>query len=139
MQLAKLPELQELRNGLYSPEFRKAVEEMTGCGSLNARTDMSANVYSRGHHLLCHDDVIGTRRVSFIVYLTEPDEPWKAEVLRYSMALLLLFMALRLFAWLAVRCFTEERSLSLSLSHTHTYTHKHKPREARSSNDDSMI
>ena len=122
MQLAKLPELQELRDGLYSPEFRKAVEEMTGCGSLNARTDMSANVYSRGHHLLCHDDVIGTRRVSFIVYLTEPDEPWKPEVLRHSMALLL-FMALRLFAWLSVLCFAEE---GRARTHTHTYTHTAK-------------
>lgn len=26
-----------------------------------------------------HDDVIGTRAVSFIIYLTDPDEPWRAE------------------------------------------------------------
>lgn len=32
----------------------------------------------QGGHLLCHDDVIGTRRVSYIVYLTDPDEPWRA-------------------------------------------------------------
>ncbi len=30
----------------------------------------------QGGHLLCHDDVIGTRRVSYIVYLTDPDEKW---------------------------------------------------------------
>ena len=32
-----------------------------------------------GCHLLCHDDVIGTRRVSYIVYLTDPDDPWVKE------------------------------------------------------------
>jgi len=33
----------------------------------------------QGCHLLCHDDVIGTRRVSFILYLTDPDEGWSEE------------------------------------------------------------
>jgi hypothetical protein len=28
--------------------------------------------------LLCHDDVIGTRCISFIIYLTDPDEVWEA-------------------------------------------------------------
>ena len=30
-------------------------------------------------HLLCHDDVIGTRRVSYIIYMTDPDDPWVEE------------------------------------------------------------
>lgn len=29
--------------------------------------------------MLCHDDVIGTRRVSWIIYLTDPDDLWKPE------------------------------------------------------------
>jgi hypothetical protein len=33
----------------------------------------------KGGHLLNHDDVISTRAVSFIIYLTDPDEPWTAE------------------------------------------------------------
>jgi Rps23 Pro-64 3,4-dihydroxylase Tpa1-like proline 4-hydroxylase len=33
----------------------------------------------QGGHLLNHDDVISTRAVSFIIYLTDPDEPWTAE------------------------------------------------------------
>ena len=37
------------------------------------------NVYTPGCHLLCHDDVIGSRRVSWILYLLDPDVPWKAE------------------------------------------------------------
>jgi hypothetical protein len=40
---------------------------------------MAINVYTPGCHLLCHDDVIGSRRVSYILYLTDPDVPWKEE------------------------------------------------------------
>ena len=40
---------------------------------------MAINVYTPGCHLLCHDDVIGSRRVSYILYLTDPDKPWKEE------------------------------------------------------------
>jgi hypothetical protein len=52
------------------------VEHVTQCGALSDRVDCAANVYMRGSHLLAHDDVIGTRRVSYIIYLSEPDEPW---------------------------------------------------------------
>lgn len=41
--------------------------------------DMSINNYKEGCHLLNHDDVIGTRRVSYILYLTDPDDPWQPE------------------------------------------------------------
>ena len=50
-----------------------------GCGELIDKTDCSCNIYPQGGHLLCHDDVIGTRRVSYIIYLTDPDEAWKSE------------------------------------------------------------
>ena len=40
---------------------------------------MAINVYTPGCHLLCHDDVIGSRRVSYILYLTDPDVAWKEE------------------------------------------------------------
>jgi hypothetical protein len=40
---------------------------------------MAINVYTPGCHLICHDDVIGSRRVSYILYLTDPDVGWKAE------------------------------------------------------------
>lgn len=40
---------------------------------------MAINVYTEGCHLLCHDDVIGSRRLSYILYLTDPDTPWQAE------------------------------------------------------------
>ncbi|KAK9728977.1 putative component of NuA3 histone acetyltransferase complex [Basidiobolus ranarum] len=40
---------------------------------------MSTNIYRNGCHLLNHDDVIGTRRVSYILYMPNPDEPWEVE------------------------------------------------------------
>ena len=61
----------KLRNALYSPGFRSFIAEVTGCGELTDRVDMAASAYSQGSHLLCHDDVIGTRAISFIVYFTE--------------------------------------------------------------------
>lgn len=70
----------ELRNALYSGPFREYLSTVTGSGPLSGRkTDMAVNVYTPGCHLLCHDDVIGSRRVSYILYLTDPDTPWKAE------------------------------------------------------------
>ncbi|KAJ3057144.1 hypothetical protein HK097_000072 [Rhizophlyctis rosea] len=76
-ELAQLRSLFRLRNSLYSPDFRQFISDVTGCGSLSgSKTDMSINTYMNGCHLLNHDDVIGTRRVSYILYLTDPDEPW---------------------------------------------------------------
>ncbi|KAI1158948.1 Oxoglutarate and iron-dependent oxygenase degradation C-term-domain-containing protein [Nemania serpens] len=78
--LAKLPSLLTLRDAVYSQAFRDYVAHVTGCGPLSGRkTDMAINVYTPGCYLLCHDDVIGSRRVSYILYLTDPDIPWKPE------------------------------------------------------------
>jgi Rps23 Pro-64 3,4-dihydroxylase Tpa1-like proline 4-hydroxylase len=78
--LAKLPSLLALRDGIYSQTFRDYVSHITGCGPLSGRkTDMAINVYTPGCYLLCHDDVIGSRKVSYILYLTDPDTPWKPE------------------------------------------------------------
>ena len=67
-----------LRDALYAQEFRETVARVVGLprGGLGARVDCSVNVYARGGHLLPHDDVIGTRRVAYVVYLTDPDRPW---------------------------------------------------------------
>ncbi|KAG2204970.1 hypothetical protein INT47_002594 [Mucor saturninus] len=74
----KLSALFELRNAIYSKEFREFVSEVTGCGLLSpTKMDMSVNTYTEGCHLLNHDDVIGTRRISFILYMPgDPDETW---------------------------------------------------------------
>ncbi|KAI5283813.1 hypothetical protein KEM55_001350, partial [Ascosphaera atra] len=78
--LAKLPSLLKLRDALYSQQFRSYLSEVTGSGPLSGKkTDMAINVYTGGCHLLCHDDVIGSRRISYILYLTHPDIPWKPE------------------------------------------------------------
>ncbi|KZO98146.1 hypothetical protein CALVIDRAFT_479244 [Calocera viscosa TUFC12733] len=69
-QLALFPSLLRLRNALYSRPFRQFMRSVTGCGPLSGtKQDMSANSYRAGCHLLNHDDVIGTRRVSYILYL----------------------------------------------------------------------
>ncbi|KAK5629942.1 hypothetical protein RRF57_005657 [Xylaria bambusicola] len=78
--LAKLPSLLALRDAMYSQAFRDYVAHVTGCGPLSGRkTDMAINIYTPGCYLLCHDDVIGSRKVSYILYLTDPDIPWKPE------------------------------------------------------------
>ena len=78
--LRRLPSIQTLRDALYSSDFREYLSIVTGSGPLSGiKTDMAINVYTHGCHLLCHDDVIGSRRVSYILYLTDPDNPWKKE------------------------------------------------------------
>lgn len=78
--LSKLPSLLTLRDAVYSEAFRNYVSHITNCGPLSGKkTDMAINVYTPGCFLLCHDDVIGSRRVSYILYLTDPDTPWQAE------------------------------------------------------------
>ncbi|KAF2467477.1 uncharacterized protein BDR25DRAFT_62810 [Lindgomyces ingoldianus] len=78
--LRRLPSLLQLRDSLYSSAFRKYLSSITGSGPLSGvKTDMAVNVYTPGCHLLCHDDVIGSRRVSWILYLLDPDRPWKPE------------------------------------------------------------
>lgn len=78
--LAKLPSLLSLRDAIYSDAFRSYVSHITTCGPLSGRkTDMAINVYTPGCYLLCHDDVIGSRKVSYILYLTDPDKAWQPE------------------------------------------------------------
>lgn len=76
----RLQSLLQVRNAIYSEDFRTWLQKVTGCGPLSAKKkDMSINDYRQGCHLLIHDDVISTRRVSYILYLPDPDQPWKPE------------------------------------------------------------
>ncbi|SGZ53866.1 CIC11C00000003143 [Sungouiella intermedia] len=76
--LSRLPSLYKLRAAIYSEEFRDFISNVTGCGKLSGvKTDMSINTYTKGCHLLTHDDVIGSRRVSFILYLPDLEFTWK--------------------------------------------------------------
>ena len=78
--LKQLPALFELRNAMYSQEFRRHLSSITDSGLLSGKkTDMAINIYTPGSHLLCHDDVIGSRRVSYILYLTDPENPWQED------------------------------------------------------------
>ncbi|KAI9302720.1 Oxoglutarate and iron-dependent oxygenase degradation C-term-domain-containing protein [Cunninghamella echinulata] len=78
----RLAHLFTLREGIYSQVFRDFISEVTQCGPLSARKmDMSVNIYNQGCHLLNHDDVIGDRCVSFILYMPDPDDDnmWQPE------------------------------------------------------------
>lgn len=76
-----MPHLVKLRAALYSDDFRSFVERASDLpkGTLTGKVDCAANCHAKGCHLLCHDDVIGTRKVSYIIYLTDPDPEWKRE------------------------------------------------------------
>ncbi|KAF9266209.1 hypothetical protein L218DRAFT_978712 [Marasmius fiardii PR-910] len=72
-EISLLPNLLKLRDALYSTTFRSFIRSVTGCGPLSGiKQDMSVNSYTKGCHLLNHDDVIGTRRVSYILYMPLP-------------------------------------------------------------------
>lgn len=76
----RLQAVLKVRNAIYSEQFRSWIQRVTGCGALSAKKkDMSINDYRQGCHLLNHDDVISTRRVSYILYLPDPDEDWRPE------------------------------------------------------------
>lgn len=76
--LARLPSVYKLRSAIYSETFRSFMSDITGCGKLSGiKTDLSIQLYTKGCHLLTHDDVIGSRRVSFILYMPDPDTHWK--------------------------------------------------------------
>jgi len=75
----EIPNLLKLKESLYSQDFREYIEQITDLekGTLIEKVDCAANCHTQGCHLLCHDDVIGTRKISFILYLTSPSEQWK--------------------------------------------------------------
>eukprot|EP00550_Attheya_septentrionalis_P008770 CAMPEP_0198298068 /NCGR_PEP_ID=MMETSP1449-20131203/39555_1 /TAXON_ID=420275 /ORGANISM="Attheya septentrionalis, Strain CCMP2084" /LENGTH=566 /DNA_ID=CAMNT_0043999241 /DNA_START=149 /DNA_END=1846 /DNA_ORIENTATION=- len=77
----KMPYIMKLRSALYSSEFRSFVEKISDLesGTLTEQVDCAANCHAPGCHLLCHDDVIGTRKVSYILYLTDPLPLWTKE------------------------------------------------------------
>ena len=76
--LKRLPSLYKLRSAIYSKTFRSFISNITNCGKLSGlKTDLSIQLYTKGCHLLTHDDVIGSRRVSFILYMPDPDSNWK--------------------------------------------------------------
>ena len=77
---AVLPATIALRKALYSDAFREFVQKVTQCRPLVPRQDLSCNMYRKGGHLLCHDDVIGTRCVSYILYLARPGKQWQPKL-----------------------------------------------------------
>jgi len=73
----KVPTVCWLRRLLLSPEFINYMEECTGLSIDPHKLDASVNGHAPGGHLLCHDDVISTRCLSFVLYLTK--ENWTTD------------------------------------------------------------
>jgi len=69
-----MPNLLSLKNAIYSKSYLQIIERLTNLSPntlTNTTIDCAINCHTKGCHLLCHDDVIGTRKISFIIYLTE--------------------------------------------------------------------
>ena len=76
-----MPAMMTLRKSLYSTQWRLFIEQIANLpkGTLTDQVDCAINCHDKGCHLLCHDDVIGTRKISYILYLTDPLPDWKDE------------------------------------------------------------
>ena len=76
-----MPAMMALREGLYSSEWRSFIERISGIapGTLTDEVDCAVNCHDKGCHLLCHDDVIGTRKISYILYFTDSEPEWTNE------------------------------------------------------------
>ena len=75
-----MPNLLSLKNAIYSKSYLQIIERLTNLPPntlTNTTIDCAINCHTKGCHLLCHDDVIGTRKISFIIYLTEVG--WSSE------------------------------------------------------------
>jgi Rps23 Pro-64 3,4-dihydroxylase Tpa1-like proline 4-hydroxylase len=79
--MSQLSHLRTLRDALYSPQFRQFLQAVTRCGPLSGqKQDMAVNSYTQGCHLLNYDDVIGSQRVSYILYMPLPhNRPWQKD------------------------------------------------------------
>ena len=65
-------------HSLHSLAFRSH-NGRTGCAPITDKQDCSCNQYKQGGHLL-YDDVIGTRCVSYILYLARPGKAWRPQL-----------------------------------------------------------
>mmetsp|Transcript_11877 Transcript_11877/g.21706 ORF Transcript_11877/g.21706 Transcript_11877/m.21706 type:complete len:599 (+) Transcript_11877:79-1875(+) len=74
-----VPSLAALISLFKSSEFKELCQGISQCGPLSEQVDLSSQIYPHGGHLLCHDDVIGTRKISFIYYLSDTDPAWSVE------------------------------------------------------------
>lgn len=43
-----MPEVVALRTAIYGSEFRAFVQDITGCGPLSDKVDLSCNIYAQG-------------------------------------------------------------------------------------------
>jgi len=77
----EMPHLVNIYKEISSDSFKSHIARVTGLelSDLAGETDATVHLYGEGHHLLIHDDDIGSRKVAFIIYLTDPEDQWTEE------------------------------------------------------------
>ena len=66
--------LQEFRSFLCSEEFVSYMEQLTGLQFKRGVIDLHGSLYQDTDFLLCHDDQLDSRKIAFLVYLSNMDE-----------------------------------------------------------------
>jgi Rps23 Pro-64 3,4-dihydroxylase Tpa1-like proline 4-hydroxylase len=70
-QSSESKELQGLRELLKSDEFINYLQEITGIELKKDKIDIHGTLYENTDFLLCHDDKLDTRKIAFMIYLSD--------------------------------------------------------------------
>ena len=71
---SKNPKLAEFRNFLASGEFIGYIRALTGFKLKIGKVDLAGTLYKDTNFLLCHDDRLETRKIAFLLYLSDLEE-----------------------------------------------------------------
>lgn len=74
--------LAEFRDFLYT-DFKAFIEEMTSF-SLSDKVDLHGSLYEDTQYLLCHDDQLDSRKIAFLIYLTNFEDGDGGELALYD-------------------------------------------------------
>lgn len=66
--------LQKFRSFLLSKEFTSYVYSITGIKVKEGVIDLAGSLYEDTDRLLCHDDKLDSRKIAFLIYLSELEE-----------------------------------------------------------------
>ena len=70
----KNSKLEEFRKFLASEDFAGYMEVLTGFKLKNGKVDLAGTLYKDTNFLLCHDDRLETRKIAFLLYLSDLEE-----------------------------------------------------------------
>lgn len=76
--------LKEFYEFMKSNEFISWIEKVSGIKLTRGKIDMSGSLYSSCDYLLCHDDLIGKRKIAFVFYLSSLDSEDGGDFVMYD-------------------------------------------------------